>query len=124
MGKDKPSFRIAAVTVACTDLAHSSHFYEEVLGAARETGDGFGCPRFKLGSVSISLLNNATEANQSIFPDHAMAMLWLETHDLVTTEAHCTKAGVTILSPSDGQSMMIADPDGIVIEIWQAEVTV
>lgn len=121
MAIEKASLRVAAITVACTDLARSVWFYERVLGATREPGDGYGCPWFKLGPISISLLHNATEASPAKFPDHPMAMLWLESDDLDVEAERFARLGVTVLNPFDGQSMTIADPDGIVIEVWQAQ---
>jgi catechol 2,3-dioxygenase-like lactoylglutathione lyase family enzyme len=121
MARATTSFWIAAVTIACTDLARSVDFYEKLLGAVREPGDGYGCPWFKLGPVSISLLHNATAASPAKFPDHPMAMLWLETDDLAGAAQRFAKFGVEVLNPSDGQFMMVTDPDGIVIEVWQSE---
>ncbi len=115
------SFRIAAVTIACTDLARSVRFYEQVLGAVREPRDGYGCPWFRLGPLSITLLPNATAASPAKFPDHSMAMLWVETDDLAAAARRFAEFGVSVLEEGDGQWMMIADPDGIVIEVWQAE---
>jgi catechol 2,3-dioxygenase-like lactoylglutathione lyase family enzyme len=117
----KQSLRAVAVTVACTDLARSVKFYEQILGAVREPGDGYGCPWFKLGPISISLLHNATEASPARFPDHPMAMLWLEADDLAAVASRFARFGVKVLQPSDGQSMIVSDPDGIIIEVWQAE---
>lgn len=120
MAEGKTSLRVAAVTIACTDLARSVQFYEQVLGAEREQGDGYGCPWFTLGPVSISLLHNATAASPARFPEHPMAMLWLETADLAAVAERFAQFGVDVLQPADGQSMMVRDPDGIVIEVWQA----
>lgn len=120
MAGGKTSLRVAAVTIACTDLARSVQFYEQVLGAEPEHGDGYGCPWFTLGPVSISLLHNATAASPAKFPDHPMAMLWLETDDLAAVAERFAHFGVEVLQPADGQSMMLRDPDGIVIEVWQA----
>ncbi|OWK38540.1 hypothetical protein FRUB_07660 [Fimbriiglobus ruber] len=50
-----------------------------------------------------------------------MAMLWLETDDLATIAERIVRSGACVVEPSDGQSMIITDPDGIVIEIWQTE---
>jgi catechol 2,3-dioxygenase-like lactoylglutathione lyase family enzyme len=120
MMKAKPSFRIGAVTISCTDLARSIDFYERLLGAVRDPRDGYGCAWFKLGSVSISLMQNATAASPASLGDHPMAILWLETDNLTAAVARFEQHGVRILQPSDGNSIIVADPDGIVIEVWQA----
>ena len=49
-----------------------------------------------------------------------MPILWLETADLEGAAARFAAEGVTIITPSDGQFLQIADPDGLVIEVWQA----
>jgi catechol 2,3-dioxygenase-like lactoylglutathione lyase family enzyme len=115
------SFQLVAITIACTDLARSVRFYEEALGAVRRPDDGCGCPWFELGHFSISLLPNAASRNPAKFPDHSMAMLWVETDDLTAAAQHFAQFGVEVLNPSDGQSMIIADPDGIAIEVWQSQ---
>lgn len=114
-------FRARAVTIACTDLDRSAHFYEDVLGAVPAPGDGFGCRWYTLGALSFSLMPNAAEPSPARMPDHAMAMLWLETDDLEAAAGRIERHDVEVLQPADGQSLMIVDPDGIVIEIWQAE---
>jgi catechol 2,3-dioxygenase-like lactoylglutathione lyase family enzyme len=114
------SFQLLAVTIVCTDLARSVRFYEQVLGAVREPDEGYGCPWFRLGPISISLLPNATTVSSARVPDHPMAMLWVETGDLAAATRRFAQFGVKVVNPSDGQSMIIADPDGVMIEIWQA----
>jgi predicted enzyme related to lactoylglutathione lyase len=117
---NKASLQLMAITIVCTDLTRSMRFYEQALGAVREPDDGYGCPWFKLGQLWISLLDNATTVSPAKFPGHPMAMLWVETDDLTAAAQRFVQFGVKVLNPSDGQSMIIADPDGIVIEVWQA----
>jgi predicted enzyme related to lactoylglutathione lyase len=50
-----------------------------------------------------------------------MPILWLEVDDLEAAERRFAERGVEVIQPSDGQFMMVADPDGLVIEVWQAE---
>jgi catechol 2,3-dioxygenase-like lactoylglutathione lyase family enzyme len=115
------SFRPKALTLACTDLGRSRRFYEEVLGASPHPRDGLGCPWYRLGAWPINLMPNAVERSPSSFPDHAMAILWLEVDDLEAAERLFVRNQVDVLQPSDGQFMMIADPDGLIIEVWQSE---
>jgi predicted enzyme related to lactoylglutathione lyase len=116
------SFRGKALTIACTDLNKSMRFYQKLLGAITvKTDDGIGCPCFRLGSFAITLMANATERTPAVFPTHAMPMIWLEVNDLDAASRRFAKAGVEVLQPSDGTFMVIADPDGLVIEVWQAE---
>jgi catechol 2,3-dioxygenase-like lactoylglutathione lyase family enzyme len=115
------TFRSKALTVACTDLDRSRRFYEGVLGASPDPRDGYGCPWYRLGDWSITLMPNAAERSPSSFPDHAMTVLWLEVDDLEAAGRLFARDQVEVVQPSDGQFMMIADPDGLMIEVWQAE---
>jgi catechol 2,3-dioxygenase-like lactoylglutathione lyase family enzyme len=113
------AFRTKALTIACTDLRRSARFYEEVLGAVPLPTDGYGCPWYRLGSLAITLMPNASERSPASYPEHAMLMLWLEVDDLPTAERRFAEAGVEIVQPSEGQLMIVADPDGLLIEVWQ-----
>jgi catechol 2,3-dioxygenase-like lactoylglutathione lyase family enzyme len=109
-----PKFGVRALTVACTDVARSEQFYHTVLGADRISTDiGWW---FRLGSVEINLLPNAAEPNPAEFPTHAMPILWLEVDDLAGAAKRFARHDVRVVSPSDGMFMMVADPDGLVIE--------
>ena len=50
-----------------------------------------------------------------------MTVLWLEVDDLEAAARLFARDQVEVIQPSDGQFMMIADPDGLMIEAWQAE---
>jgi catechol 2,3-dioxygenase-like lactoylglutathione lyase family enzyme len=115
------SFRPKALTIACTDLSRSARFYERVLGAVPDLRDGFGCPWYRLGSWFVTLMPNAVERSPASFPTHAMPILWLEVDDLEAAARHFEEHRVEVVTPSDGQFMQVADPDGLVIEVWQAE---
>ena len=69
----------------------------------------------------INLMPNATERSPARFPTHAMPILYLEVDDLQATYQRLLDNGVDVAQPSDGQSMMVVDPDGLLIEVWQAE---
>jgi O-acetyl-ADP-ribose deacetylase (regulator of RNase III)/catechol 2,3-dioxygenase-like lactoylglutathione lyase family enzyme len=116
-------FGFKALTIACTDHRKSERFYREILGAVPLATDdpGYGCLWIKLGRLTISLMPNAAEPSPASFPTHAMPILWLETADLKAAAERFAAEGVTIISPSDGQFLQIADPDGLVIEVWQKE---
>lgn len=116
------SFSGRSVTIACTDRARSEQFYAGVLGAILIPGDGYGCPWYQLGSLTISLMPNAEHKSPATFPEHAMPVLWLEVDDIKLAHEHLKKAGTPIIqAPDDDMFMLIADPDGLVIEIWQQE---
>jgi catechol 2,3-dioxygenase-like lactoylglutathione lyase family enzyme len=121
MPRDGLAIRGFALTIFCTDQERSDRFYREVLGAEVDPRDGYGCPWFKLGNLNLSIACNAKERSPASFPTHAMPVLWLEVDDLKTAADRFARYGVEIIEPSDGMSMMIADPDGLVIEVWQHE---
>jgi len=77
MATSKVPFRGKALTIACTDLQRSVHFYQEVLGAVLDPRDGYGCPWFQLGSLMLTLVPNASQRSPASFPVHAMPILWL-----------------------------------------------
>ncbi len=56
-----------------------------------------------------------------MLPAHAATMLMLEVDDLEATHRYCLRAGVEIVEPPNGLYMIVADPDGLQIEVWQAD---
>jgi catechol 2,3-dioxygenase-like lactoylglutathione lyase family enzyme len=115
------AFQGKAITIACTDQKRSERFYEGVLGAKRLPGDGYGCSWFQLGALTLTLMPNATEPSASLFPTHAMPMLWLEVEDLDAAHRHLVSRKVSIVELHEGQFLMATDPDGLLIEVWQSE---
>ena len=113
--------RFRAITIACTDPARSVRFYETVLGAVRRPSDNGIGNSFRLGGIDIVLLPNATEISPGVFPTHAMPILWLEVDDLAAAQRSIAEHGVAVIDEGDGQFLMVADPDGLVIEIWECE---
>ena len=121
--REKPvSFLGRSVTIACTDRDRSERFYVGVLGAAPIPGDGYGCRWYRLGSLTLSLVPNAHQKRPAVFPEHAMPMLWLEVDDIRLAHEHLRNAGTPILqAPDDDMLMLVTDPDGLVIEVWQQD---
>lgn len=111
----------AALTLAVSELARSDRFYRQILGAIPEPGEPGTCPWYRLGPLRVTLLPNADRRSASSFPEHAMAMLWLEVDDLDALHRHCLQHAVPVIQSPDGASMIIEDPDGLVIELWQHE---
>jgi hypothetical protein len=114
-------FHGKALTIACTDRKRSERFYEGVLGAERLPGDGYGCSWFRLGALTLNLMPNAAEPSPSAFPAHAMPIPWLEVDDLEAARRHLVGHKVPIIELHDGQVLTAADPDGLLIEVWQSE---
>ncbi|MBN1311338.1 MAG: VOC family protein [Anaerolineae bacterium] len=116
------SFFGKSITIACTDLVRTEHFYVDVLGAMPIPTDGYGCPWYRLGALTISLMPNAEQPSPAAFPEHAMPILWLEVDNIDAAYKHLQCAGTPIIRPpGDDAFMLIADPDGLVIEIWQRD---
>src|SRR4051812_39598725 len=111
-------FHGKAITIRCTDTKRSEAFYRQTLGAVPLPGDGYGCPWYRLGDLVFSLMSNADSPTPASFPTHAMSLLWLEVDDLPAAHRHLANAGVSILhAPPGGPCFLIADPDGLLIEI-------
>ena len=117
----KLAFRVRALTVACTNLNRSQHFYATVLGATPLPSDVGTCRWFRLGSLDITLMPNAVEPSPAKFPTHAMPILWLEVEDLPAARKRFAEHKVTVIDEGDENFMQIADPDGLAIEVWQIE---
>ena len=49
-----------------------------------------------------------------------MPILWLEVPSLDAAADWFERNEVEIVDPGDGQFMQVADPDGLLIEVWQA----
>ena len=113
--------RFRSITIFCTDIDRSIRFYEDVLGATRQTTDSAVGDRFRLGGLELSLVQNAVEPSPGVFPTHAMPALWFEVAELAEARRRLEEEKVTIVDEGDGQFLMIADPDGLVIELWERE---
>src|SRR5215208_4185286 len=119
MAHPRLSFRFRALTVVCSDLRRSERFYKSLLGAAVvKTPDGIGCPWFRLGSFVFTLMPGAVARGPGEYMTHASYMLWLEVDHLAAARKRFARAGVTVVEDHE-ETMVIADPDGLLIEVWQ-----
>jgi catechol-2,3-dioxygenase len=118
--RPKPSFDVRALSLVCSDRWRSHHFYAEVLGAVALPGEGL-CLWYRLGSFTITLVPNASGRSPARFGEHPLNMLFLEVDDLEMAIAHFERHKVEVVTPSDGQMMVIADPDGLPIEVWRSQ---
>lgn len=117
---EKPEFHGRAITILCTDLTLSTTFYKHVLGATAIPLDHGTTGWYQLGSLRFSLVENAVERNVSAYPEHAQTMLWLDVADLSQAAGWFRSHDVPIIDKGDGWWMMIADPDGVLIEVWES----
>jgi catechol 2,3-dioxygenase-like lactoylglutathione lyase family enzyme len=118
MALPPPTFTSRAITVYCTDRELSRRFYEDVLSAERlprDIGDWF-----RIGDLIITLCPNAERMSPVDFPTHAATSFWLEVPDLDTARTWFERHSVRVVDPGDESFVMIADPDGILIEVWQS----
>ena len=108
-----------ALAIAVTDLNRADRFYRDVFGAVPVPTEAGTCPWYRLGDLRLTLVPNAAQPAASTFPDHAMASLFVEVDDLADTHRRCLERGGTVLQAPDDLWMLIADPDGVVAEVWQ-----
>ncbi len=116
----RPSFRGKSVTIVCTDLDRSQNFYSELLGAVPTTLDPGTCRWLQLGALTLSLMPNAEERTPAEFPTHAMPMLWLEVDDVAAAREFLATNGAPV-EEIDDHVFLVADPDGLLIEVWQSK---
>lgn len=117
-------FHPRALTIVCSDLDASLRFYREGLGAKPLAGDGaLPTMHLQLGPLRLALLPNADapKAPDPAWPEQPGFALWLEVDDLEAAHAQALAAGGQTLTPSDGDHVEIADPDGNPIEVWRRE---
>ncbi len=97
-------------------------FYCEAFGAELlSTDTPITCPWLRIGDLTITLLENTERPSPLEFSEHAMATLLLQVDDLNGAFLRATKQGARVIEPphDGGFSFIVADPDGIIIEIWQ-----
>ncbi len=65
---------------------------------------------------------NAVESIRNPGIDRPGPKLWLEVEDLTRAHDYLKEKGVTILEPpAEGGHMLVADPDGSALEIWERD---
>lgn len=99
----RPMFRGKSVTIVCTDMDRSERFYSHLLGAEPKPFEPGTCRWLQLGALTLSLMPNAEERN-----DVAAARTFLAMNSAPVEEI-------------DDQTFLVADPDGLMIEIWQSD---
>ena len=112
-----------AVCIVCTDHQRSLEFYRTALGADVIRHDAGTCPWLRIGDLNVTLLPNTDKPSTLEHSEQAMAMLLLQVDDLHAAYARAIEHGATPIDPpqTDGVHFIIADPDGIIIEVLQAD---
>lgn len=114
----KVSFR--SLSIFCTDLDRSFAFYKDLLGAEPLRSE-LARRWIRLGELEINLVPNASIPAGTTFPDNAMAVLWVEVDDLSGFVEDARQRKVECVDYVEGEFAFIADPDGLLIEVWQKE---
>ena len=113
----------AFLTVNCVNREASAAFYESVLGATVDPDQDFnlGTYAYRIGTLRIVLLHNAVGPATDEFPRNAMNLLTVEVPDLAAAYQQALRSsGGVIQPPGESPSMLLTDPDGIAIEVFQA----
>jgi predicted enzyme related to lactoylglutathione lyase len=107
------------ISIAVSDIERSAGFYEEHLGAIRDTFD-FGTGGVAFVGWPTFALNTARPPT----PDTAIN-LWWRASDVQALYEQVTAAGVEILAePFDGpfgRTFAMADPDGYRITVYEKD---
>ena len=62
---------------------------------------------------------NGRGRSPATFGEHPLNMLYLEVDDLEAAQRHFARHHVEVIMPCDSQMLIIADPDGLPIEVWR-----
>ena len=114
-----------AVCIICTDHWRSLEFYRDAFNAEVIPGEVGTCPWLKIGDLPITLVPNTDQPSRLEHSEHAMAVLFLQVDDLHAAYQQAIEHGANPIDPPrpDGIHFLVADPDGVIIEVMQAEST-
>ena len=112
-----------AICIVCTDHWKSLEFYRDAFGAEVIPGEPGTCPWLRIGDLPITLLANTDRRTELKHSEQAMAMILLQVHDLHAAYEQAIRYGAKPIDPpqTDGVHFVVTDPDGIVIEVLQAD---
>lgn len=114
-----------AVCLVCTDHQRSLKFYRDAFGAKVIPGEAGSCPWLRIGDLAITLFANTDKPSHLEYSQQAMAMIFLQVDDLRAAFKRAIKFGATPIEEPEvnGVHFVVADPDGIIIEVLQADLT-
>ena len=112
-----------AVCIVCTDHWRSLEFYRDAFNADVIPGEAGTCPWLLIDDLPITLLANTDKASGLEHSQQAMAMILLQVDDLHAAYKQAIKFGATPIDEPQADSVhfVVADPDGIIIEVLQAD---
>jgi catechol 2,3-dioxygenase-like lactoylglutathione lyase family enzyme len=112
-----------ALCIVCTDQRRTFEFYRDAFGADPIPGEVGTCTWLRIGELPITLLANTDHPSRLDFCEHAMATIFLQSDDIHSAYERAIAHGARTIDPlqPDGVNFIVADPDGIIIEVMQFE---
>jgi len=113
------------ISIAVTDVARSAAFYEQYLGAVRDTFD-FGPQAVAFVGWPTFAINSARRDGGAVgSPETAPIQLWWRASDAQALFERVSADGVTIVAePFDGpfgRTFTMADPDGYRVTVYERD---
>ena len=124
---DPAARRPNAVAVVCTDRRRSLAFYRDGLGAEVLDAGEYGCPWVRVGGLVLTLVPNAASPAPPPAPPpdppRPGAGLLVFADDVPAAVGRAVAAGAAVVEPPtpDGDRTILADPDGVLIELLKRE---
>lgn len=112
-----------ALCIVCTDQRRTLAFYRDAFGAEVIPGEIGTCAWLRIGELPITLLANTDKPSRLNFCEQAMALVFIQSDDILAAYKRAIAHGARPIAPlqPDGVTFMVADPDGIIIEVMQFE---
>jgi predicted enzyme related to lactoylglutathione lyase len=113
------------ISIAVTDVARSAAFYEEYLGAIRDTFDFGPQSAVFVGWPTVALSGARRPGQPGPSPETTSISLWWRASDAQALYERAAGGGVPIVrEPFDGpfgRTFTMADPDGYPITIYERD---
>jgi predicted enzyme related to lactoylglutathione lyase len=113
------------ISIAVTDVARSAAFYEEYLGAIRDTFDFGPQSAVFVGWPTIALSSARRPGQPAPSPETTTITVWWRASDAQALYERAAAAGVPVVrEPFDGpfgRTFTMADPDGYPITIYERD---
>ncbi len=113
------------ISIAVSDVGRSAAFYEQHLGAVRDTFDWGPESAVFVGWPTLALSGARRPGEAGPAPETTSIQLWWRASDAQALYEAVSAAGVTILrEPFDGpfgRTFAMADPDGYRITIYERD---
>ncbi len=112
-----------ALCIVCTDQRRTFQFYRDAFGAELVHGDVGTCAWLRIGDLPITLLPNADKPSPLGYCEQSMVLIFLQSDDIGAAYSRAIAHGARPIDPlqPDGVNFIVADPDGIIIDVIQSE---